>query len=274
MILLAGPWVGEFGFEVAIWAPHVRRVARDFDHVVVACEPGHEELYADFADEFIPTPVPKEVVQRDCEFGHTTFELGAGAPRVALSPPAHCDRWLNPYDLRDTMRWPYDHPPFMPDGTFEPPLRKVGKEDGFILVHARSSYKQPIKSWPIEKWEALCDSLIVEGRVIAAIGKTGESMVPKCAMPWQNLTLEQCARLFERSSIIVGPSSGPIHFANHYGVPAVWWCDFSHRWDLAMGTGTEASRCWNPHQLSNVRVGGDWNPTVEDVLDAVQRSLP
>ena len=46
------PWYGEFGWEVATWAPWCRKQAAGYKNVVVTSFEGMGPLYADFATEF------------------------------------------------------------------------------------------------------------------------------------------------------------------------------------------------------------------------------
>ena len=52
--LFAGPWLGEFGWELLCWQGFVRKVSRGYERTVVYCPAGREALYADFADTVIP----------------------------------------------------------------------------------------------------------------------------------------------------------------------------------------------------------------------------
>ena len=51
--LLAGPWVGEFGWELFCWQGIVRSISKDFDKTIVIGRPGHGTIYEDFCDDFI-----------------------------------------------------------------------------------------------------------------------------------------------------------------------------------------------------------------------------
>jgi len=46
------PWFGEFGWEVATWAPYCRRIAEDYDEIIVTSFADTQPLYADFCTEF------------------------------------------------------------------------------------------------------------------------------------------------------------------------------------------------------------------------------
>ena len=52
-ILLAGPWIGEFGWELFCWQGFVRKLSKNYDKTIVIGRPTNELLYSDFADEYI-----------------------------------------------------------------------------------------------------------------------------------------------------------------------------------------------------------------------------
>ncbi len=51
--LLAGPWIGEFGWELFGWQGCIRILAKKYDEVIVIGRTGHDFLYGDFADIYI-----------------------------------------------------------------------------------------------------------------------------------------------------------------------------------------------------------------------------
>ena len=51
--LLAGPWIGEFGWELFCWQAFVRKQSRKFDKTIVISRPGNKFIYEDFADEYV-----------------------------------------------------------------------------------------------------------------------------------------------------------------------------------------------------------------------------
>ena len=48
------PWYGELGWEIMSWAPTCRKIALDYDQVIVSGFEGMAPLYEDFATEFRP----------------------------------------------------------------------------------------------------------------------------------------------------------------------------------------------------------------------------
>lgn len=272
--LLVGPWVGEFGFEVALWAPHARFIARDFDHVTVACEPGHEALYEDFAHEFELFPVPEAVVLRDCEYGHTTPNNGDSAPRLELPPLRVADHWLHPYRLREVMSWPWGSMPFMPEGRSVPlkALHRTPKRNHIVAIHARSAFKQSLKSWSPQKWNELARVMFDDVTEILAIGTQVHDLdvrVTDC----RGSDLRATRAVLAMADVLVGPSSGPMAFASHCGVPCVWWADHGQPAELLYAQDGEVAACWNPHRIQHWRAADTWDPSVDEVLLAVQASL-
>ena len=57
-IIFAGPFLGEFGWELSHWMPHVRWLRKQYrgKKLVVSSYPGRQALYNEIVDEFIPLP--------------------------------------------------------------------------------------------------------------------------------------------------------------------------------------------------------------------------
>lgn len=274
--LLIGPWSGEFGFEVALWAPHARARSRAFDRTIVACEPGHEALYDDFASDFIRYPCPSEVVVRDCEFGHTTEALGTHAPHVDPPKLATCDEWLNPNHLRRVMVWNHEHLMHIP-GLWQPKQwrpRFMGSWNT-VVIHARSGFKQPNKSWPREKWIELVDRLYTQAvaHVVVVCGtEAGAFHVERCASVIGN-SVEDLASQLRVARMMIGPSSGPLALASHCGVPCVWWADDTQPAAQLYDTEGPVGANWNPNHIKHHRAAVSWDPSVDEVWTAVQAAL-
>src|SRR3954469_497149 len=64
--LLAGPWIGELGWELFCWQAHVRKVSENYDKTIVLCKKGHEFLYSDFTDNFVTFEVPRHLSADMC----------------------------------------------------------------------------------------------------------------------------------------------------------------------------------------------------------------
>ena len=51
--LVAGPWIGEFGWEIFAWHGYIRALSRKYDKTTVICNTGAEYFYSDFANQII-----------------------------------------------------------------------------------------------------------------------------------------------------------------------------------------------------------------------------
>ena len=266
---VAAPFVGEFGWEVAMWAPWLRWMRNEHRTVTfdVLCKPGHQALYADFATRVIPVKEMPDILQVDCANafvrvngrlrredyvewvkreleGHKTGTVKKG--RVYTPLDIYYD-WNGgrPPILRQRIDVPYGSD------------AKIVKKP-FIAVHARAHQKQPDRNWlPREKWDELMDEL--DGEQVIAIGALGHSLCPRGAMDLRGRPLGGVMDLLSQCRVIVGPSSGPLHLANACRVPVVWWS----------GNQKDEERyatAWNPYHLPNRRVGVTWQPSVDEVM--------
>ena len=51
-MLIAGPWVGEFGWELFCWQGVVRKASKDYDAICIIARPGKQAMYIDILDDF------------------------------------------------------------------------------------------------------------------------------------------------------------------------------------------------------------------------------
>lgn len=69
-LVFAGPFLGELGWEISHWAPHVRWLRSHYKghHIIAASSPGRHPLYYGFVNEFWPLPewFMKERYEVDC----------------------------------------------------------------------------------------------------------------------------------------------------------------------------------------------------------------
>ena len=73
--LIAGPWVGEFGWELFAWQAYVRALSRKFDKTIIICRENSAALYADFANDFIHVNPKTGLADSFFMYGLDTREL-------------------------------------------------------------------------------------------------------------------------------------------------------------------------------------------------------
>tara|TARA_R110002049_G_scaffold7179_4_gene42627 strand:+ start:758 stop:2257 length:1500 start_codon:yes stop_codon:yes gene_type:complete len=219
--LIAGPWVGEFGVELMRWQAYVRTAAKQskWDEVIVATRESNFFLYEDFATKLLATKPP------------SIHFSGRGCRNY------RSDVWPFDFDLRDGD---LHLDPFMPHEAWQAHEKRLLVESTFIdyskmvdaprdqfdvLVHARSTLKanQVFKNWPISAWEEWLSGLPSDVRVASVGAKGGASHLSGTA-DLRGLSLRELAGHCGVARLMVGPSSGPLHFAMLCGQAVVGWC--------------------------------------------------
>ena len=212
--LWAGPYVGEFGWELFYWQGYVRKLAHDYDKVIMACRKGHEALYEDFSDHIETYEGTPEVT--DCERAsgfiydnrHTKF----------MQPG---DKVIFPWAT------PYFTPP-LEDQEFVTP----GEKDSWgtlgydIIVHARNTDKfgTAHRNWPEAKWTQFATEMkVIRGYSIASMGTPKSSLRIRHTDDIRGANVKQLSNLLYNSGVAVGPSSGPLHLASLNKCPHVGW---------------------------------------------------
>lgn len=259
--MIVAPFLGEFGWEVALWVPWLRQQRRYSVDFVVLCKNGHEGLYKDFATEVVPYTPPK-LSYVDCQH--------AWVGGVKLRPEAYAKvchghgkvtkkSVLTPYDLSYT--WTAGCP--KPRSANHKRLGKANNtEPGkskMLAIHAREcGDKQPDRNWSFNKWATLVGELNTRFQV-ASIGQVGQAMHLPGTENMRGMPLAKLCDLLASCRYAIGPSSGPLHLANHCGTPVIWW------------SGNEKdqeryAKVWNPWGSLNLCAAETWDPDVDEVL--------
>lgn len=265
--MIVAPFLGEFGWEVALWVPWLRG-QRNRHHkggdFIVFCKPGHEGLYTDFASAVRPIEV-NGVTRVDCQlvwveelgkldkdaYGdlvEAELETHIGAPKLVRK------RMITPLDMR--YSWDHTGPPVPGKQCEFRQLAAGPRDDRLSVIHARScEKKQPERNWGFNKWAELVEQI---GGHVASIGTVGQSLHMPGTENMRGVPLKELIEILGSSRVVVGPSSGPLHLANHCGMPAVWWS----------GNAKDQSRYetfWNPFELPNRCASATWDPDVDEV---------
>lgn len=242
--LYAGPWVGEFGWELFCWQGHLRHKSKGFDQCFVACKRGHEVLYKDFAQTF-----PLEV---SCEEADMWDCKGYQPPKFEQI----FKRSLNKNDVyypskKAVLRYDHTHrldnePIFARFKEQEFVLYgERRKSDYEIIIHARNKQNKVnagmnsnYRNWSKDKWKQLVKSIGPDK--VACIGtKKGSLYVG--GKDLRGISLKKLCDILANAKVIVGPSSGPIHLASLCKCPQITWYG-------------------SPYKNNEIRYMCDWNP--------------
>ncbi len=265
-VLLAGPWVGEFGWELFGWQGYLRHLSKSYKEVHVISRPGHGRLYEDFAASFHEfDPQSWETAMQNC------YNIKASPAELVNSIP-HTDYFSGLFNINVQ----YDgHRAVDNSGMFGMQVfhkyQKVGEAKPFdLLFHPRNKPSDSLRNWSKDNWQKLVD-LLKDRYTIATIGNEQafalEGTTDLRAIPLAELIDHMCC-----AKLVVGPSSGPMHLASLCGTKHLVWSSEVNR--------LRYKSWWNPFStevefVSNgdfdLRAG--WNPDPQAISDTIHENL-
>lgn len=209
--LFAGPWLGEFGWELLCWQGFVRKLSRRYERTLVYCPAGREALYADFADTVIPHAFKGT--------SETDRMLEKGVMREALASaralmPAGADH------LRPLGFQPLHRQEFIAYGRRRPELAVD------ILFHPRGRSFGAYRNWDDAKWRDLIGRLAAAGHRLGCLGM--RAATAEVAGPFadhRDKPLAETLDIIASARLVIGPSSGPMHLASLCRTPHLVWTD-------------------------------------------------
>ena len=256
--LFAGPWVGEFGWELMHWQGFLRKLAPRYEEVIVSCRAGQEALYADFASRFVLHDIRGTA---DCN------------RLLDIANPQELDRVLSlvPTDadlLRPLGAQPHCRQVFRRFGTSRPELSTD------ILIHPRGRGHGSDRNWSLENWEKLLALLAPLGLRIGCIGlSTATQPLSGDFLELRDRPLCETLDVLASSRLVVGPSSGPMHLASLCGTSHLVWTDGT-RYARGLTNRVKFERTWNPFGTRAV-ILDEWGfqPPPEAVAEAIASFL-
>jgi hypothetical protein len=254
-ILLAGAWVGEFGWELCSWQGHLRRLSKKFDEVHIVSRKGHEFLYQDFATKF----------------------------HIHDSPASKADSWMGEVDvvrmteIFDEVNPTHHIKPFNLGYLGGRIINTKFKEQDFIkyesdifdesydiIVHARNKIIGSERNWDVRNWAALIDE-IPDKYSICTIGSE-EAFGFDGIDDYRGVSIEETVALINRCKLVIGQSSGAMHLASLSGARHFVWSDSTNK--------SRYNSDWNPHKTP-IHFYDDegWNPKVENIYKEIKKIL-
>jgi len=228
--LFAGPWVGEFGWELMNWQGFLRKLAPRYQRVIVSCRAGQEALYADFAHEFVLHDIRGEANCNRLLRLDTPEEL---ARVLALVPPG-ADL------LRPLGSQPHERQHFVKFGVARTDLATD------IVIHPRGRDHGSDRNWSRENWQRLFELLAPLGLRIGCIGLSNATQkLEGDFIELRDRPLLETLDVLASTRLVVGPSSGPMHLASLCGTPHLVWADLQ-RYARGQTSRIKYESTWNP----------------------------
>jgi ADP-heptose:LPS heptosyltransferase len=142
-----------------------------------------------------------------------------------------------------------------------------------LVIHARNTGKcgTSYRNWDNEHWEEFLDKILAEFPwfSVACIGTKEGALRIRGINDERDLPLKDLCNLMTNSTVLVGPSSGPIHLGSLCGLPHVTW---SPKETMSITPNKERyEKYWNPLKTPVTFLEGSWNPDVKDVVGAVRK---
>jgi hypothetical protein len=257
--LLAGAFLGEFGWHCAVWVPLVRKYSRKFDRTVIVCRESERYLYEDFCDEFHYHNV-SGLADRWFLDGKKTGVPGKVAeayPGATLCRPREkkCKKWPREYFRygQDSLAGRYK-----------------------IVFHARAMTKYGQSSWnyPVKKLVEVIKILGIDPCECASVGTVGGAWHVPRTVDLRGEDLRVTCSVLAHSGVCVGSSSGAMHLAHLCGCPIV--VITGNKWQKSVG-GTNKSRYYKLWRAWDTPVkvleNDSWQPCPEKVARAAGKIL-
>jgi len=259
--LIAGPWVGEFGWELFAWQGYIRAMAKKFDKTIIISRKNSKAIYDDFADEYVsydPTGGDADsffihgVDFKNCikeVFSKNNFVLNKDTSlfiprRIGIPPFTHHTQHM-----------------ILGNHVIQPEYISFGEkaeEQYDYIFHIRNRNLRKKDNWNLENWEKL--KHLLGDKKIACIGTKKESGHLEGTEDLRDIALGKLFNVLKGAECCFGPSSGPIHLASLCGCPHVVWSLASDK--------IRYEENWNP---LNTRVLFDskyeWHPDPEYIYE-------
>ena len=257
--LVAGPWVGEFGWELFAWHGYIRALAKKFDKTVIIARSNSKALYDDFADEFVSFEPTGGI--SDAFFMHnvdvrTCLKKVVDTNNIKLNKGTTL---LLPRRIGIPPHTHYTQHEIFGDHMIKPEYICFGEKGEKLfdfVFHIRSRDLRKEDNWSFGKWQTLKE--LLGDKKIACIGTKSESESIDGTDDLRGLELSRLMSILRNSTCAFGPSSGPMHLASLCALPHVVWSTPANK--------IRYEENWNPLQ-TRVLFNSDysWHPSPEFV---------
>lgn len=237
--LLAGPWLGEWGWEIMSWQGHIRKLAEIYDTVIVSAPPSHEALYADFCDTYLGHSLPGD---KDCWMLH-------GDHRLKEALDNELEAMAKKLGAARVQPQGYVHPETQKFVAYGKP-EDVSEERIFdILFHFRLRHDRGQDRNTPETLACDIRKRLPNNLRIACIGSHEESAVFDGYVDMRGIPLQELMDVISRAWLVTGPASGPLVLSALCNTSTVSWS--SKRWYSAvkMNNRERMTKGWNPFNV-------------------------
>jgi hypothetical protein len=261
-VLVAGPYVGEFGHELMDWQPWVRAQIARHREVHVITYPGRDLLYPGCHVHYHDVPLEK-----------AGYRFGRLSPRqlADMAREKAASLGLKNYDLMTALHICTSyHRRFLLPAKFErlgqPPAAEKIRDVAFHFRRVKKDGPDQTRNYPPE----LCDRVVAACRAAGlsffCVGHPRYAYCPEDVEDRRSEDLAASVAAVNSARLLAGELSGPMHLAQLCGVPILIWADGQWRLDDCAH--------WNVFRVPTYIVANDtFQPEPERVAQKIHAAL-
>lgn len=259
--LFAGPFAGEFGWELMQWQGFVRSRRRHYEHVHVLTYPGRDYLYEGCQIHH------HEINLKDAGYGYGLLSPDQ-ARRMAETKASELG--LTDYDVFDTsLLCTRYHKAFWKQEFLlfeQPPVTPMPYDVAFHFRAVDKEGPDRNKNYPPASADELVKRCLDQGISVACIGHPEYSYSPAICKDHRSVDLRQTVAAISSTRAVAGENSGPMHLANLCGKPTIVWAQDQWRIDYSLR--------WNPFRVPIYVAANDTcQPAPDLVCDTIAHAL-
>lgn len=221
-ILVAGPYVGEFGHELMDWQAWVRAQVGRYREVHVITYPGRDYLYPGCKVHY------HQVTLETAGYKHGRFSP-AELEKMARAQAAELG--LKDFDLLTPLHvcTGYHRRHLLPS-KFEllgkpPAFAAAFRDVAFHFRNVKKNGPDQSRNYPLEQCDQVAAACRQHGLKICCIGHPRYSYCPAGVEDCRSEDLAASVQAISSVRLLAGELSGPMHLAQLCGVPIVIWAD-------------------------------------------------
>jgi len=261
-VLVAGPYVGEFGHELMDWQPWVRAQVGRYAEVHVITYPGRDCLYPGCRVH------AHEVALETAGYKHGRF---APAQLEQMAHAKAAELGLRHYDLMTAQNvCTTYHQRFLLPAKFEllgrPPAADQIRDVAFHFRQVKKEGPDQSRNYHLESCDQVAEFCRQQKLRCFCVGHPRYSYCPPGVEDRRAEDLAVSVAAIRSARLLAGELSGPMHLAQLAGTPIVIWADGQWRLDNC--------ERWNVFHVPTYIVANDTHrPTTEQVGEKILAAL-
>jgi hypothetical protein len=219
-ILLAGPWVGEFGWELILWQGYIRKLSEKYEKTIIITRKSNEYLYKDFANEIIS-------FEPDGGYSDCWNRINMKNSYEHIIKNIKYTHHIKPVDAYKYINYQFtcsDENAISHMNNTQKFIKYTEKSDKYfdIIIHSRNRNLSSCRNWNIENWTKLIQSLPKDLN-IACVGLKKDSSYIEGTKDMRDISMKELVGLINNTKLVVGESSGILHLSALCGTTRLVW---------------------------------------------------